>query len=107
MTSSRDVEADLRDRLARDAKGYVLLLRRTLTTPDAAVDELARRSFGRAERVGAITRPCLRDLRVFVEEAAEPVMAGDPEVSAGACVGKRSQWRGLAEGTVGTMLEGA
>jgi hypothetical protein len=34
-----------------------------------------------------------------VEEAAEPVMAGDPDVSAGAWVGKRSQWRGLAEGS--------
>ena len=50
------------------------------------------------------SRSSLCDLRVFVEEAAELVMAGDPDVSAGAWVGKQAQRRDLAEGTVGTVL---
>ena len=50
------------------------------------------------------TRSSLCDLGVFVEEAAEPVTAGDLDVSAGMWVRERPQRCGLAEGAVRTVL---
>ena len=47
-----DVEADLRGGLAEGARTYVELLKRSWTTPDAAVDGLVRKSFGSPERLG-------------------------------------------------------
>jgi hypothetical protein len=53
MTSGRDGDQDIRSGLARDAKEYAVLLRRTLTKPDAAIDGLVTRAFGSAERLRA------------------------------------------------------
>jgi hypothetical protein len=47
----RDVEADLREQLARNVKVYVKLIRSTQTTVDAALDGLVRESFGSPERL--------------------------------------------------------
>jgi hypothetical protein len=48
---NRDVEADLRAGLAESAKTFVILIRRTLTTPDGAVDGLVSKSLGSPERL--------------------------------------------------------
>jgi hypothetical protein len=46
-----DVEADLRRKLADSARMFVILIRRTHTTPDAAVDGLVRNAFGSPDRL--------------------------------------------------------
>jgi hypothetical protein len=46
-----DVEADLRRKLANTAREYVVLIRRTHTTAEGAVDGLARDAFGAPERL--------------------------------------------------------
>ena len=46
----------------------------------------------------------LRDLPVFVEEAAEAVTSADLDVLPGVLVGKWPQWCGLAERAVRTMV---
>jgi len=51
MTSRRDIEQDLRERLVRGAKTYVILLARGTTTVDAAIDGLLRHAFGASARL--------------------------------------------------------
>jgi hypothetical protein len=48
----RDVEADVRARVAADARAWVRLLReRNTTTPDIAIDRLIDRAFGSPDRL--------------------------------------------------------
>jgi hypothetical protein len=62
---TRDVEADLRAKLAESARTFVVLIRRTHTTPEGAVDGLVDGAFGSAER--------LRDaLDLLGEDETEP-----------------------------------
>lgn len=51
MDSGWDVEADLRAKLAQSARDYVIVIRRTHSTADAAVDGLVDKAFGSPERL--------------------------------------------------------
>jgi hypothetical protein len=52
MAGKRDVEQDIRWRLAEEARGEVRLLRSgALTTPDASVGRLIDRAYGSPERL--------------------------------------------------------
>lgn len=64
MTSRRDVEADIRAKLAAEAKGQVRMLRgSSITSPDASIDRLITAAYGSPER--------LRDAAALLDPEAD------------------------------------
>jgi len=87
MPPHRDVESDLRHRLARDAQIGVAQLRHgNLTTPDSVIDYLVERSFGSADRIldarDLLGEPDLEARALLLmasRRAADPIPPGPPK----------------------------